>query len=234
MRFDILLSHMYGTIINSFAIIVGSIVGVLFQHKFPKKIQLIVFQGLGLSTILIGLQMALKVENVLTLIFSLLIGGIIGESLNLDLQMEKFGDWLKSKVKSKDTQFTDGFVAASVLFCVGAMAILGSLDEGIRGDRTVLLTKSILDGFAAIALSASMGIGVAFSAIPIFLYQGAITLLSSYTQNFFTPLMIHQLTAVGGLLIVGISFNLLEIKEIKVTNLLPSLILIVLFSLFFK
>lgn len=225
---------MYGTIINSLAIIIGSIVGVLFQHKFPKKIQLIVFQGLGLSTILIGLQMALKVENVLTLIFSLLIGGIIGESLNLDLQMEKFGNWLKSKVKSKDAQFTDGFVAASVLFCVGAMAILGSLDEGIRGDRTVLFTKSILDGFAAIALSASMGIGVAFSAIPIFIYQGAITLLSSYTQNFFTPLMIHQLTAVGGLLIVGISFNLLEIKKIKVTNLLPSLILIVLFSLFFK
>lgn len=225
---------MYGTIVNSFAIIVGSIVGVLFQHKFPKKIQLIVFQGLGLSTILIGLQMALKVENVLTLIFSLLIGGIIGESLNLDLQMEKFGNWLKSKVKSEDTQFTDGFVAASVLFCVGAMAILGSLDEGIRGDRTVLFTKSILDGFAAIALSASMGIGVAFSAIPIFLYQGAITLLSSYTHNFFTPLMIHQLTAVGGLLIVGISFNLLEIKKIKVTNLLPSLILTVLFSLFFK
>jgi uncharacterized membrane protein YqgA involved in biofilm formation len=171
---------------------------------------------------------------VLTLIFSLLIGGIIGESLNLDLQMEKFGNWLKSKVKSKDAQFTDGFVAASVLFCVGAMAILGSLDEGIRGDRTVLLTKSILDGFAAIALSASMGIGVAFSAIPIFLYQGAITLLSNHTQNFFTPLMINQLTSVGGLLIVGISFNLLEIKKIKVTNLLPSLMLIVLFSLIFK
>jgi len=225
---------MYGTVINSLAIVIGSIVGVLFQHRFPKKIQLIVFQGLGLSTILIGLQMALKVENVLTLIFSLLIGGIIGELLNLDLQMEKFGDWIKGKVNSKDTRFTDGFVAASVLFCIGAMAILGSLDEGIRGDRTVLLTKSILDGFAAIALSASMGIGVAFSAIPIFLYQGSITLLSGYTQNFFTQLMIHQLTAVGGLLIVGISFNLLEIKKIKVTNLLPSLILIVIFSLFFK
>lgn len=225
---------MYGTIVNSTAIVIGSVVGVLFQHKFPKKIQLIVFQGLGLSTLLIGIQMALKVENILALIFSLIIGGIVGESMNLDLQMERFGNWLKGKVKSKDTQFTDGFVAASILFCVGAMAILGSLDEGIRGDRTVLFTKSILDGFASIALAASMGIGVAFSAFPIFIYQGTITILSGYTQNFFTPLMIQQLTAVGGLLIVGISMNILEIKKIKVTNLLPSLILVVVFSLFFK
>lgn len=225
---------MYGTIVNSAAIVIGSIIGVLFQHKFPKKIQLIVFQGLGLSTLLIGIQMALKVENILALIFSLIIGGIIGESLDLDLRMEHFGNWLKHKVKSKDTQFTDGFVAASILFCVGAMAILGSLDEGIRGDRTVLFTKSILDGFASIALAASMGIGVAFSALPIFLYQGSVTILSGYTQNFFTPTMIQQLTAVGGLLIVGISMNILEIKKIKVTNLLPSLILIVIFSLFFK
>jgi hypothetical protein len=178
--------------------------------------------------------MALKVENILALIFSLIIGGIIGVRMNLDMQMEHFGNWLKGKVKSKDTQFTDGFVAASILFCVGAMAILGSLDEGIRDDRTVLFTKSILDGFASIALAASMGIGVAFSAIPIFIYQGAITILSGYTQNFFTPLMIQQLTAVGGLLIVGISMNILEIKKIKVTNLLPSLVLIVVFSLFFK
>lgn len=225
---------MYGTIINSLAIVVGSILGVLLQHRFPKKIQHIVFQGLGLSALLIGLQMALKVENILTLIFSLLIGGIIGELCNLDQQMETFGNWLKSKVKSDDARFTDGFVAASILFCVGAMAILGPLDEGIRGDRTVLLTKSILDGFASIALSASMGIGVAFSALPILVYQGGITLLARYSQDFFTPYMIQQLTAVGGLLIVGISFNLLEIKKIKVTNLLPSLILIVIFSLFFK
>lgn len=225
---------MLGTVINSAAIVLGSVMGVLLQHRFPKKIQQIVFQGLGLSTLLIGIQMALKVENILTLIFSLLIGGIIGESLNLEDRMEHFGNWLKGKVKSKDARFTDGFVAASILFCVGAMAILGSLDEGIRGDRTVLLTKSILDGFASIALAASMGIGVAFSAIPIFIYQGSITILAGYTQSFFTPLMIQQLTAVGGLLIVGISLNILEIKKIKVTNLLPSLILIVLFSLFIK
>ncbi len=225
---------MYGTIVNSIAIVIGSVIGVLFQHRFPKKIQQIVFQGLGLSTLLIGTQMALKVENILTLIFSLVIGGIIGESINLDLRMEHFGNWIKSKIKSKDVKFTDGFVAASILFCVGAMAILGSLDEGIRGDRTVLYTKSILDGFASIALAASMGIGVAFSVIPIFLYQGGITILSNHVQSLFSSQMIQQLTSVGGLLIVGISFNLLEIKKIKVTNLLPSLILIVLFSLFFK
>ena len=225
---------MLGTLINATAIIVGSGVGELFKHRFPKKIQLIVFQALGLASLLIGLQMALKVQNILALIFSLIIGGIIGESFDLEMRMDHLGNWLKGLVKSKDTQFTEGFVAASILFCVGAMAILGPIDEGIRGDRTVLLTKSILDGFASIALAASMGIGVLFSAIPILLYEGSLTILSSYVQGFFTPLMIQQLTAVGGLLIVGIAFNILEIKKIKVTNLLPSLILIVLFSLLFK
>lgn len=225
---------MYGTIVNSLAIIAGSMVGVLFQHRFPKKIQQIVFQGLGLSAFLIGIQMALKVQHILPLIFSLIIGGIVGESINLDMKMEHFGNWLKSIIKSKDARFTDGFVAASILFCVGAMAILGPMDEGIRGDKTILLTKSILDGFASIALAASMGIGVAFSAIPILLYQGGIAVLAGFSQNFFTSNMIQQLTAVGGILIVGISMNILEIKKINVTNLLPAIILSVLFSLFFK
>ncbi len=225
---------MYGTIVNSLAIIAGSIVGFLFQHRFPKKIQQIVFQGLGLSAFLIGMQMALKVQYILPLIFSLIIGGIVGESINLDMKMEHFGNWLKSTIKSKDARFTDGFVAASILFCVGAMAILGPMDEGIRGDRTILLTKSILDGFASIALAASMGIGVAFSAIPILIYQGGIAILAGFSQNFFTSSMIQQLTAVGGILIVGISMNILEIKKINVTNLLPAIILSVIFSLLFK
>jgi uncharacterized protein len=221
-----------GTIINALSIIAGSVVGVLLKDRFPKKVQHIVFQALGLSVILIGLQMALKATGMLPIIFSLILGGIAGELLNIESALENIGSAIKEKVKSKDARFTDGFVAASVLFCVGAMAILGSIDEGVRGDMSILLTKSLLDGFASIALAASMGIGVAFSAIPILLYQGAITVLASYTQGFFSPLMIAQLTAVGGLLILGIGLNLLEITKIKVTNLLPSLILIVIFSLF--
>lgn len=221
-----------GTIINSLAIIAGSLVGVALKDRFPKNIQAIVFQALGLSVLLIGLQMALKIVDILPVIFSLLLGGIVGEALNLEMKMEKAGGWIKGKVKSKEAKFTDGFVAATVLFCVGAMAILGSIDEGVRGNTSVLLTKSLIDGFASIAMASSLGIGVAFSALPILLYQGSITILASYTQDFFTLHMINQLTAVGGLLIVGIGLNLLEIKKIKVTNLLPSLILIILFSLF--
>ncbi len=225
---------MTGTLINAGAIITGSILGIVLKNRFSTKIQHIVFQTLGLSTLLIGIQMALKVQNILTLIFSLLLGGIIGEYMKLEDKLEQFGTWLKHRVKSKDTRFTEGFVAASILFCVGAMAIMGSLDEGIRGDFTILSTKSILDGFASIAFAASYGVGVAFSALPILIYQGGITILARYTQGFFTPYMIQQLTAVGGLLIVGISINLLEIKKIKVTNMLPALIFIIFLSLFFK
>jgi len=225
---------MYGTVINVLAIIVGSIVGVLLKNRFNKKTQLIVFQALGLTILLVGIQMALKVQNITILILSVLIGAIIGESINIGLRIECFGIWLKNKIKLNDVKFTDAFVAASVLFCVGAMSIIGSLDEGIRGDKTVLITKSVIEGFAAIALASSMGIGTAFSVIPIFFYQGSITVLSGYVQSFFTPYMISQLTAVGGVLIMGVSIDLLDIKKIKIMNMLPSLIIVVLLSLFFK
>ncbi len=225
---------MLGTFVNAVAIIIGSGIGVMLKSRFPENIQKIVFQGLGLSTMIIGIQMGLKVENILVLIFSILLGGIIGESMRLDHQMERFGNWLKKVVKSKDKNFTDAFVGASIIFCVGAMAIVGSIDEGLRGDTTVLFTKSILDGFAAIALAASMGIGVAFAVIPILLYQGGMTLLASQMQGFFTPHMIAQLTATGGVLFIAISLNLLEIRKIKTINFLPALFIVVLLSMVIK
>ncbi len=223
-----------GTIINAVVVLIGGLIGAKFHEFIPKKVQHIVFQGIGLTVLLIGLQMALKVENILTLLFSVILGGVIGELFNLETRLEHFGLFLKSKFKSHDPLFVEGFVVNTMFACIGALAILGPINESLKGDRTILITKSIIDFFTALAFASSLGIGVAFSSISIFIYQGTITLLASFIQGIFTPFILAQLTAVGGLLIVGIGINLLEIKKIKITNLLPSLIFIVLFSLFFK
>ncbi len=219
-----------GSLIDAGAIVVGGTIGLLLQKRFSAQIQKVVLQGIGLSTLLIGLQMAFKVENIIVLIFSLVLGGIVGELLNLESKLENLGDFLKRKVNSKNTVFTDGFVIASVLLCSGAMSILGSINEGISGDRTVLLTKAVLDGVVAIAFASTYGLGVLFSALPILIYQGSITIASSYLQSFFTATMINQLSAVGGLLIVGIGINILGATKIKIMNLLPALFFVIFFT----
>lgn len=219
------------TFVNAAAIILGSIIGVLLGRNFPDRVRDIVYQGIGLCVLVIGLDMALQFGNIILVVFSVLLGAVTGEMLKLDQKMTGFGDWLKQKIKSKDIRFTDGFVTASLIFCIGSMAILGSIDEGIRGDRTILLTKSILDGFICIPLAATYGIGVLFSSLPIILYQGSITIAASQSQAFFSPEIITQITSVGGLLIMGIGLTLLDIRKVNVTNLLPSLVYAVLFTL---
>ncbi len=222
-----------GSIVNALAIIVGSLLGMALHNHFPERIRTIVFQGLGLCCLVIGIDMALKNENILILIFSIILGGIIGEAMRLESAVERLGNWFKGKVGSENTRFTDGLITASLIFCIGAMAVVGSLDEGIRDDRAVLYTKSILDGFASVALAASFGSGVLFSFIPVLLYEGCITLFASVFQDHFSPLLISQITATGGTLIIGISLALLEIKQIKLSNLLPSLVVVVVLTLLF-
>ncbi len=224
---------MKGTIVNVIAIIVGSLIGLFFAKFIPEKVKKIIFQALGLSTILIGLQMAFKTNNLLILIFSLVIGGIIGEAIDLEKRLNLFGEKLKKKLKSKNKTFVEGFVTASLIFCVGAMAIVGSIEDGIHNDQTILYTKSLLDGFASIAFSSALGIGVLFSAIPILIYQGLITFLAQYIKDILTAAAITEMTAAGGMLIFGIGLNVLEIKNIKVGNLLPAVIVaIILASIF--
>lgn len=220
----------YGSIANAIAIIVGSIIGCTLHSRFPDRVRRIVFQGLGLCTLLIGLQMAFKVQDILVVIFSILFGGIAGELLRLDSLLERLGNRFKKALKSNNPKFTEGLITASLIYCIGAMAIVGSLEEGVSGDPTVLYTKSILDGFASIALASSLGSGVLFSFIPVFIYQGLLTLFAGFFQQYFAPELIAQLSATGGLLIVGISISLLEIKEIKLSNLLPALPLVLVFT----
>jgi uncharacterized membrane protein YqgA involved in biofilm formation len=223
------------TLINALAIIAGSILGIMFKDKFPDKIKKIIFQAMGLSTVLIGIQMFFDGKNVLIVIISLVIGGIAGELLNLETNFEKFIEFIKSKSNSKITsgKFSEGLITATLIFCIGSMAIVGSIDEGLRGNRTIILTKSILDGFMSIALASTYGIGVLFSFVFIILYQGSITLLAHFAQSLFSPVLIAQMTACGGIMITGIGLNILEIRKINVLNLLPGLVVVVILTLIF-
>jgi hypothetical protein len=222
-----------GTIINTATVVAGSLIGLVLKHRYPAKLKTVFFQAVGLATLVIGVKMALDVKNVLTLIFSLLVGGILGELAGLDVKLDGAAEKLKKFLKRADGGFSEGLVTAFLLFCMGSMTIVGCIDEGVRGDRTILITKSIMDGFTSVAFASTFGIGVLFSAVPLLLFQGSITLLASAGQRFFTPLIVAQLTAVGGAMIIGLGFGLLEIKKIKVVNFLPSLVIVVALTLLF-
>jgi uncharacterized membrane protein YqgA involved in biofilm formation len=213
----------FATLVNVLAVLVGGTLGLLLRAKFSDNIKQAIFNAIGLGTLVIGFKMALQTEELLILVFSLIIGSIIGEATQLQARSEKFaGRFSKSTTNNK---FAEGLVTTFVLFCVGSMTILGAMDEGIRGDRTLLLTKSVLDGFTAIALASYYGKSVLYSVIPLFIFQAGLTILASMVGSFIDPIYITQIAAVGGVLIIGIGINMLEIKSIKVLNLLPALVI---------
>ena len=213
-----------GSVVNVGCIVVGGLIGLALGGKLPERVRSIVFSGLGLCVLVIGLQMGFTTKNPLILVFSVLLGSITGELLRIEDALANLGDMLKQCLKSGNAQFTEGFVSSSVLFCIGSMAILGAFDEGLRGDSTILFTKSILDGFASIAFAASFGGGVILSCVPVFLYQATLTEFATILQPLFTDIMMTELTATGGVLIIGIALNLLELRRIPLSNMLPALI----------
>ncbi|GAB6179191.1 DUF554 domain-containing protein [Desulfotomaculum defluvii] len=223
---------MTGTIVNAAAIIVGTAVGLLFRKGINESINNIVMTGIGLAVALIGFKMAFKTENELIVILSLVTGGVLGELINIEGWLNKAGLFLESKVGggNGDGEIAKAFVTASLIYCVGAMSIMGALEDGLTGNATTLYAKSLLDGTSAVVFTTTMGFGVAFSAIPVLIYQGAITLAASGIKAMLTPSMINEMTATGGLLIVGIASNIMGIKPIKVANLIPAIIMAVLFS----
>ncbi len=224
---------MKGTLFNIFTVILGSFIGILIGSRFPEKLKKIAFDGVGISSLTLGIMLALKTDNIIIMVFSVLFGGIIGEILKIEDFLENIGDKIKSKIKT-NSPFTEGFITSTLIFCVGSMAIIGSINEGLTGDATILYTKSILDGVTSIALSSALGIGVVFSIFPILLYQGGITILSIYIKNLFTEHSINMITGVGGVLIIGIGLNLLGIKKIRLSNFLPALLLAFILSLLIK
>ena len=217
-----------GTIINAAAIIIGGALGLLFRKGFPERIAQTTLKVLGLLTIVIGISMALQSQELIMGLVSLVIGAAIGEWINIEDRLERFGKWLEKKLHLTEGSPAKGFIYASLLFCVGSMAIVGSITDGLKGDHSILITKAILDGIISIPFAASMGIGILGSAVPVLLYQGGLTLLAWKLQSLFTPSMIRELTSVGGVIVIGIGINILGLQKIRVGNFIPALILIIL------
>ncbi|MDK2932522.1 MAG: uncharacterized protein PWP27_332 [Clostridiales bacterium] len=216
---------MLGTIVNAVAVIGGGWIGATVGGRIKDKYKDTIMQGVGLSVVVIGLSMALKGQMVLLMIFSLVIGGIIGEYIDIEVRLDKFGKWVQNLLHrdGKASTFAEGFVIASLVYCVGSMAIVGAIEDGIRHNPDILYAKSVLDGVSSIIFASTLGFGVMVSAISVFIYQGTITLLASYLEPVLMDWVVNEMSAVGGILIIGIGLTMLEIKKIKVGNLLPAI-----------
>ncbi|MGN0746533.1 MAG: DUF554 domain-containing protein [Aristaeellaceae bacterium] len=219
---------MVGTLINTVAILVGTALGLLLRKGIPERLRETVVQGQGLCVILIGLSGALKTGDTLCMIICMVAGALIGAAINIEKRLDDLGAFLERQVtrgKGETGSVAKGFVSASLLFCVGAMAIVGAMDSGLRGDHSTLIAKSALDGISAIFFASSLGIGVGLSAFAVLIYQGAIALLAMWIEPLLTEAVITEMSAVGGLLIVGIGLNMIYDKHIPVGNLLPAIFL---------
>ncbi|SES87531.1 hypothetical protein SAMN05660297_00809 [Natronincola peptidivorans] len=222
---------MLGTIVNALAIIIGGMLGLLLRKGIPDNYKSTVMQGLGLSVLVIGLMGAFKSENILLLIFSIVLGGIIGEKIRISDRLDNLGLWIEGKTGKGEGSVAKGFVTASLIYCIGAMAIVGALESGLTGNHQTLYAKSLLDGISSIIFASTLGIGVVFSAAAVFIYQGIITITAGALRYLLVEDVIREMSAIGGLLIVGISFNILEIKRIPVANMLPAVFLPILYQL---
>lgn len=221
---------MNGTFLNIATVLIGGIIGLVFGARIPEKLKATVIAGMGLFTAAMGLQMFTKTENPLIVLGALLIGTLLGEWMKIEEGLQNLGKVLQQRF-SKETDdgsnnFVRGFLTASLLFCVGPMTILGSIQDGLTGDYNLLAVKSVLDGFAAMAFTSTLGMGVMFSTIVILIYQGGISLLAGQLNAFVTPSMMNELTATGGVILLGLAVSsLLEIKMIRVGNMLPGLLI---------
>lgn len=231
---------MTGTIINIIAVLIGGALGIIFGSRLPERIRQTVIAGLGLFTAAIGIQMFLRTANPIIVLGSLLIGGLLGEWWKIEDRLINLGGFLERKftkvepepsgnpvaVNTQGSRFIRGFLTASLVFCVGPMTILGSIQDGLTGDYNLLAIKSVLDGFAALAFASTLGVGVLFSTLVILVYQGGLSLLAAQAQALITQPMMAEMTAVGGILLIGLAISsLLELKPIRVGNFLPSLVI---------
>lgn len=216
---------MLGTIVNSAGILAGALIGLIFKRGIPEKMSDTLMKGLGLCTLFIGLTGAMKGENSMIIIISVIIGTLIGEGFDLEDKLNRLGKWLEKKVVGESSEkgsFAEGFVTSSLVVCVGAMAIVGSLQSGLVGNHDILYNKAILDFVISIIFASTMGVGVVFSAGMVFIYQGAITLLAQWISPFLTDAVINEMTCVGSIIIIGLAFNMLGMTKLKVMNYVPA------------
>jgi len=221
---------MIGTLINIATVAVGGGLGTLIGGRLPERLRDTVMHGIGLVTLTLGVHMTLDTQNILIVMGSVLVGALLGEWWRIDVGLERVSEWLRERVakrlpESSMGRFTEGFVTASLVFCIGPVTVLGAIQDGLTGDYQLLAVKSLLDGFSALAFASSMGIGVVFSILTLLIYQGGLTLLAGLAQNLMTDAMIAEMSATGGVLILALGLILLDLKQIRVANLLPALVI---------
>lgn len=219
---------MIGTLVNAGAVIAGGIVGMLLNKSLHDRYKTIYFQAVGLFTLAIGISMVYNMQHILIVVGSLAIGSLLGEWMNLEKGAERVSLYLKTKFRIGNDCFSEGLITAFLLYCIGSMTILGAIQEGTGGSSDLLLTKSLMDGFSSILLASAFGVGVIASAVPLLIFQGGLTLLAMYASSFFSPQIIQGLTSVGGILLIGLGINILEIKKLRIMNMLPALLVVVL------
>lgn len=221
------MNNLTGTIINASAIFVAGLIGLMLRKGIPENMSRTMQDGLGLLVLVIGIQYGFKADNLAIVALSLATGAIIGEWRQWEARLEQLGIYLQNRFGNNNGgQFAKGFVTATLLFCVGAMAVIGSLEDGLTGNYQILLVKSILDGIFSILFAASMGLGVLFSAFPVLIYQGAISLGAGFLKPLITDPMLNNITSCGGIIIAGLGLNLIGLTRIRVANLLPGLIIL--------
>ncbi len=231
-----ILSNMSGVFANVGTVLLGSLIGILFKKAIPKSLSDLLMQGLGLCTLFIGVQGAMKGQNTLIMILSVVIGTVIGTLLRLDERLNLLGAKIENKFKKDDgnsPSLAQGFVTSSLVFCVGAMTIVGSLNAGLYGDNTMLYTKAMLDLVSSCVFASTLGFGVMLSAIFVLVFQGALVLLAGVLAPLFAgDVLIAEMTCAGSILIIGIGLNLIGVTKIKVMNMLPAMFLPMLLCLF--
>ncbi|WP_169710438.1 DUF554 domain-containing protein [Natranaerobius trueperi] len=214
-----------GTLVNTGAIVAGGIIGLIFRKGISDELKKTVLQGIGLVVTYLGMSMAFETENVLILIFSVVIGGILGELGNVEQRLNSIGESIKKRIGNDEDQFIEGFIFATLVYCVGALAIVGSLESGLNQNHEILFAKSVLDGTTAIAFTSSLGIGVLFSSVPVLFYQGVIAVFSGRISHYLEDGIVAELSSVGGILILAIGLNIIEVTKINVANLLPGILI---------
>ena len=223
-----------GTVFNVIAVLIGGSLGLTVGKFIPERLQGTIFGGLGLFTMYVGINMSLSMKHSIAVLLSLFLGGITGGLLGIEDKLNTLGDTLKAKLHTSDSGFTEGFVSATLLFCVGSMAIIGAFNDGLRHDPELLITKGVMDGIAGMLFAGSLGIGVLFSVVPLFVYQGGLTLLAVWIEPFITQDMYANISGLGGLMILGIGLNLLKVTKLKLGDMLPGLTYVVLLTTIFS
>ena len=219
---------MIAAIVNAAVVTLGAVIGLLLGGKIREELMGTLVAGLGISVMVIGITSAIETSNILIVILCIALGTVLGELLRIEDRLDSLGDWLKARLgRHGGSRFTEGFVTASLLFCVGSMAIMGSFDAGLRGDYQTIFAKSALDGVMAVTFAATMGVGVLFSGATVLLYQGALTLLAALVEPLLSPEVIVELSAVGGVMLIGTGINILGLapQRLKVGNMLPAMVL---------